>query len=102
MCFTLDLRMVQLPHVKEHQEESVWLVLQDRCQELIVEDQTELVSSAFVVPRSQTSTDPTKQILGCTKLAKMMDTSGYMYTFLRRQPSGTVVNGTKDRKQVFE
>ena len=37
-----------------------------------VEDQTELVSSAFVAPRAQTSTAASKQILGCTKLAKMM------------------------------
>ena len=46
--------MVQLPHVQEHQEEAVWLVLEDRCQELIVEDHTELASSAFVAPRVQT------------------------------------------------
>ena len=41
-----------------------------------VEDQTELVSSAFVAPRAQTSTAPTKQFLGCTKLAKIMAPSG--------------------------
>ncbi len=76
MCFTLDPRMVQLSHVQEHQEEAVWLVLEDRCQELIVEDHTELASSAFVAPRVQTSTAPTKQLLGCTKLAKMMAPSG--------------------------
>ena len=76
LCFTLDPRMVQLPHVQEHQEEAVWLVLEDRCQELIVEDHTELASSAFVAPRVQTSTAPTKQLLGCTKLAKMMAPSG--------------------------
>jgi hypothetical protein len=34
LSFTLDPRMVQLPHVKEYQEEAVWQVLQDRCQEL--------------------------------------------------------------------
>jgi uncharacterized membrane protein YjjP (DUF1212 family) len=41
-----------------------------------VEDHTELASSAFVAPRVQTSTAPTKQLLGCTKLAKMMASSG--------------------------
>ncbi len=46
--------------------------MEDRCQELIVEDHKELVSSAFVAPRVQTSTDSTKQLLGCTKIAKMM------------------------------
>ena len=72
MSFTLDPRMVQLPHVKEYQEEAVWQVLEDRCQELIVEDQEKLASCAVVAPRAQTSTAVTKQILGCTKQAKMM------------------------------
>ena len=72
MNFTLDPRMVQLPHVKEYQEEAVWQVLEDRCQELIVEDQEKLASCAVVAPRAQTSAAATKQILGCTKQAKMM------------------------------
>ena len=72
LSFTLDPRMVQLPHVKEYQEEAVWQVLEDRCQELIVEDQEKLASCAVVAPRAQTSTAVTKKILGCTKQAKMM------------------------------
>jgi len=53
--FTLDPRMVQLPHVKEYQEEAVWQVLQCRCQELIVEEQDKVVSCAVVAPRAETS-----------------------------------------------
>ena len=77
MSFTLDPRMVQLPHVKEYQEEAVWQVLEDRCQELIVEDQEKVTSSAVVAPRAEPSTAPTnpRQLLGCTKQAKMMDPS---------------------------
>ena len=67
--------MVQLPHVKDYQEEAVWQVLEDRCQELIVEDQEKLASCAVVAPRTQTSTAATKQILGCTKQSKMMTPS---------------------------
>ena len=33
--------MVMLPHVQQDQEESVWIVLQDRCQEMILEDQVQ-------------------------------------------------------------
>ncbi len=54
----------------------MWLVLEDRCQKLIVEDHTELASSAFVAPRVQTSTGPTKELFGCTKFSKMMAPSG--------------------------
>jgi hypothetical protein len=57
--------MVQLSHVKEYQEETVWQVLEDRFQELIVEDQENLTSCAVVEPRSETSTVGTKKIFGC-------------------------------------
>jgi hypothetical protein len=67
----LDPRMVQLPHVKEYQEETVCQVLEDRCQELIVEDQEKFVSCEVVTPRVETSTSTTKKILGCTKQTKM-------------------------------
>ena len=69
MSFTLDPRMVQLPHVKEYQEEAVWQVLQHRCQELIVEEQEKVSSCAVVGPRAETSSASTnsRQILGCTK-----------------------------------
>ena len=52
----------------------MWQVLQDRCQELIVEDQEKVASSAVVAPRPEPSTAPTnpRQLLGCTKQPKMM------------------------------
>jgi len=40
-----------------------------------VEDQEKIACCAVVAPRDQTSTVATKQILGCTKLVKMMDPS---------------------------
>jgi hypothetical protein len=71
---TLDPRMLQLPHVKEYQEEAVWQVFQDRCQGLIVEDQEKVASCAVVAPRVEPSTVPTnpRELLGCTKQPKMM------------------------------
>jgi hypothetical protein len=57
LTFTLDPRMVHLSHVKEYQEETVYQVLQDRCQELIMEDQEKVVSCAVLAPRAETSTD---------------------------------------------
>ena len=75
--FTLDPRMVKLSHVKEYQEEVVCQVFQDRYQELIVEDQEKVTSCTVVAPRAEPSTTPTnpRQLLGCTKQAKIMSPS---------------------------
>ncbi len=39
------------------------------------QDQEQVPSCVVVLPLAQTSIDPTKKILGCTKLAKMMSLS---------------------------
>ncbi len=56
--------------------------------------QVQIPSSVFVAPRTQTTTVPSNQILGCTKLTKMMDPTG-------SESLKVTVDITKDHYQAF-
>ena len=77
----LQTPCVMLPQVQEEQEESVWLVLQDRCQEMIMEDQVQrdkgpAAGVPGAVPQnteiSQSSAH--SNLLGCKKVSKIVMT----------------------------
>ena len=81
ICLTLDPRMVMLPQVQEEQEESVWLVLQDRCQEMILEDQVQRdkgpadgVPGAVPHNTENSQSSAHSNLLGCKKVSKIVMT----------------------------
>ena len=71
--------MVALPQVPEDQEEGVWRVLEIRCKELLLDDETERKRSAQVdeptrLPQSPHTSDKshTTNLLGCKTPSKMV------------------------------
>ena len=73
--------MVTLPHVQQDQEESVWIVLQDRCQEMILEDQAQrdkgpAAGGPGAVPHNAESSQSSahSNLLGWKKVSKIVMT----------------------------